>query len=172
MKVVNTQLFPYLKDFKINEIDPGSMMYKIGAIFEYLDNRIVSGHTLREIINIIDELNLQSSDELFFFPAEDGIRVLYVTGVQTCALPISGVSGVPGATRGRARGGAKRRKRRSRSIMPRSRPQKRRMWPPLSCSQRPIRSPASASPMKDRKSAVYGKSGGPSGRRTTHNRVA
>src|SRR6267378_5699870 len=24
----------------------------------------------------------------FFFPAEDGIRDLYVTGVQTCALPI------------------------------------------------------------------------------------
>src|SRR2546427_3846010 len=26
----------------------------------------------------------------FFFKAEDGIRVLTVTGVQTCALPISG----------------------------------------------------------------------------------
>src|SRR5215469_10121356 len=25
----------------------------------------------------------------FFFQAEDGIRVLYVTGVQTCALPIA-----------------------------------------------------------------------------------
>src|SRR5204862_3328213 len=25
---------------------------------------------------------------LFFFQAEDGIRDLYVTGVQTCALPI------------------------------------------------------------------------------------
>src|SRR5690349_24763318 len=25
----------------------------------------------------------------FFFQAEDGIRDLYVTGVQTCALPIS-----------------------------------------------------------------------------------
>src|SRR6266496_3907647 len=30
----------------------------------------------------------------FFFQAEDGIRDLYVTGVQTCALPISAV--VPG----------------------------------------------------------------------------
>src|SRR5690349_24882204 len=27
---------------------------------------------------------------IFFFQAEDGIRALYVTGVQTCALPISG----------------------------------------------------------------------------------
>src|SRR6266540_5643597 len=26
----------------------------------------------------------------FFFQAEDGIRDLYMTGVQTCALPISG----------------------------------------------------------------------------------
>src|SRR3712207_8390663 len=27
---------------------------------------------------------------IFFFQAEDGIRVIGVTGVQTCALPISG----------------------------------------------------------------------------------
>src|SRR5690349_24945531 len=27
---------------------------------------------------------------MFFFQAGDGIRDLYVTGVQTCALPISG----------------------------------------------------------------------------------
>src|SRR5204863_3113208 len=27
--------------------------------------------------------------DFFFFQAEDGIRDLYVTGVQTCALPIS-----------------------------------------------------------------------------------
>src|SRR5204862_1184059 len=31
----------------------------------------------------------------FFFQAEDGIRDLYVTGVQTCALPISERSGLP-----------------------------------------------------------------------------
>ena len=30
----------------------------------------------------------------FFFQAEDGIRDIGVTGVQTCALPISGSSGV------------------------------------------------------------------------------
>src|SRR6266496_6039740 len=29
----------------------------------------------------------------FFFQAEDGIRDLYVTGVQTCALPISDPAG-------------------------------------------------------------------------------
>src|SRR5204862_1821090 len=31
---------------------------------------------------------LMPSAFLFFFQAEDGIRGLYVTGVQTCALPI------------------------------------------------------------------------------------
>src|SRR5690349_25166111 len=30
-------------------------------------------------------------DFYFFFQAEDGIRDLYVTGVQTCALPISAI---------------------------------------------------------------------------------
>src|SRR5215208_6219712 len=33
----------------------------------------------------------------FFFQAEDGIREGHVTGVQTCALPISGVAGLVAA---------------------------------------------------------------------------
>src|SRR2546421_81164 len=33
-------------------------------------------------------LSFLSSDIFFFFQAEDGIRDLIVTGVQTCALPI------------------------------------------------------------------------------------
>src|SRR5688572_346875 len=41
----------------------------------------------------------------FFFQAEDGIRDLTVTGVQTCALPISGPGSVDGSrnTQGRVR---------------------------------------------------------------------
>src|SRR2546430_8372822 len=34
----------------------------------------------------------------FFFQAEDGIRDLTVTGVQTCALPISSPTGSPAST--------------------------------------------------------------------------
>src|SRR5206468_10041212 len=34
----------------------------------------------------------------FFFQAEDGIRDLIVTGVQTCALPISSASACAGLT--------------------------------------------------------------------------
>src|SRR5205823_8950600 len=32
--------------------------------------------------------------DVFFFQAEDGIRDKLVTGVQTCALPIFGISGI------------------------------------------------------------------------------
>src|SRR6266403_5802131 len=38
----------------------------------------------------------------FFFQAEDGIRDLYVTGVQTCALPIYRAQRLPEAGRARA----------------------------------------------------------------------
>src|SRR5206468_9502277 len=63
-------------------------------------------------------------DRFFFFQAEDGIRDLIVTGVQTCALPISPPEGrterrptrratwasarEDGSRRGRAREGADR----------------------------------------------------------------
>src|SRR6266496_5662906 len=40
----------------------------------------------------------------FFFQAEDGIRALYVTGVETCALPICRAPGRRGPPRWRAAG--------------------------------------------------------------------
>src|SRR2546429_1227883 len=49
----------------------------------------------------------------FFFQAEDGIRDVAVTGVQTCALPISG----PGRVRS-APAGARRRSARYRGAAP------------------------------------------------------
>src|SRR5256885_3963433 len=39
-------------------------------------------------------INLRKSGCFFFFQAEDGIRDYKVTGVQTCALPISDATGV------------------------------------------------------------------------------
>src|SRR5207253_3804792 len=38
---------------------------------------------------VISQAPLPRSVYFFFFQAEDGIRVGHVTGVQTCALPIS-----------------------------------------------------------------------------------
>src|SRR2546430_13094585 len=57
---------------------------------------------------VVDEMMMVESDGVgsseliewyeffFFFQAEDGIRDLTVTGVQTCALPISGTLNIGG----------------------------------------------------------------------------
>lgn len=62
---VNDQLFPYLRGFQNAEGDPRSMSYKIGAIFAHLDCKIASGHTLREVLDLVDSVNFQSETELF-----------------------------------------------------------------------------------------------------------
>lgn len=67
---VNNKLFPYLKGFADAAAtgagaDPKSFTCKIGGIFQYLDNKVASGHTLREVLDIIDTLNFQSGDEMF-----------------------------------------------------------------------------------------------------------
>lgn len=62
---VNKELFPYLKSFKSLTENPKSIKYKIGAIFEYLDNRIANGHTLREVLDIIDDMDFHSQSDLF-----------------------------------------------------------------------------------------------------------
>ncbi|MGE4511669.1 MAG: N-6 DNA methylase [Sulfurimonadaceae bacterium] len=65
LEFVNKDLFPYLKSFKSITEDPKSVKYKIGAIFEYLENRIANGHTLREVLDIIDEMNFQTHTDTF-----------------------------------------------------------------------------------------------------------
>ena len=62
---VNKELFPYLKGFRNIDVDYHSVRYKIGEIYYFLDNRIDSGHTLREVIDIIDGMNFQSQEDLF-----------------------------------------------------------------------------------------------------------
>lgn len=62
---INKELFPYLKAFRNPDGDYHSIKYKIGEIFYFLDNRIESGHTLREILDIVDSLNFQSQEDLF-----------------------------------------------------------------------------------------------------------
>ncbi|OIN84057.1 eco57I restriction-modification methylase family protein [Francisella sp. TX07-6608] len=65
LEFVNKELFPYLKSFKSIDEDVKSLKYKIGAIFEFLDNRIASGHTLCDVINEIDELNFNKKEDLY-----------------------------------------------------------------------------------------------------------
>src|SRR5436309_7806739 len=40
------------------------------------------------ILSLYINMRLQFPRNVFFFQAEDGIRIFHVTGVQTCALPI------------------------------------------------------------------------------------
>src|SRR5205807_7079118 len=60
-----------------------------------------------------------------FFQAEDGIRDYNVTGVQTCALPISGTGG---RRRGGNRRGGARPRRRGERVCPRRELRRRRIF--------------------------------------------
>ena len=62
---VNDKLFPYLDSFRGTESDYHSMKYKIWEIFHFIKNNIESWNTLRDVINIVDGMNFQSSDDLF-----------------------------------------------------------------------------------------------------------
>src|SRR5690349_4072338 len=53
-----------------------------------LKNRYAPANFFRRNANIAAPNAPVPSGAHFFFQAEDGIRALYVTGVQTCALPI------------------------------------------------------------------------------------
>jgi len=58
---INTELFPYLKQFKAE--DPNTIEYKIGEIFSELKNRLASGYKLRDILNIVDEMHFRLYEE-------------------------------------------------------------------------------------------------------------
>ena len=58
---VDSKLFPYLKKFKSE--NPHTIEYKIGEIFSELKNKIKSGYALRDILDIVNGLHFQSSEE-------------------------------------------------------------------------------------------------------------
>jgi type I restriction enzyme M protein len=60
---VDLKLIPYLKKFKINAESADTLEYKIGEIFNELKNKIQSGYTLREVINLVDQLRFRSHAE-------------------------------------------------------------------------------------------------------------
>lgn len=60
---VNIKLFPYLKKFKVNAESADTIEYKIGEIFSELQNKIQSGYTLREVLDLVDELHFRSQAE-------------------------------------------------------------------------------------------------------------
>ena len=60
---VNAELFPYLQKFKGSAESPDTIEYKIGEIFGEIKNKLQSGYTLREAINLVDELRFRSHAE-------------------------------------------------------------------------------------------------------------
>jgi len=60
---VNQKLFPYLHAFKQRATGPDTTEYKIGEIFGEIKNRIQSGYNLREVIDLVDELQFRSQIE-------------------------------------------------------------------------------------------------------------
>mgnify|MGYP001218807510 CR=1 FL=1 len=60
---VDLKLFPYLKKFKTEASSADTIEYKIGEIFNELKNKIQSGYTLREVINLVDELRFRTHAE-------------------------------------------------------------------------------------------------------------
>src|ERR1035437_6235743 len=60
---VDLKLFPYLRKFKTEAKGPDTIEYKIGEIFTELKNKIQSGHNLRAVIELVDELHFRSSAE-------------------------------------------------------------------------------------------------------------
>ena len=59
---VNQKLFPYLKKFKGPD-NADKIEYKIGEIFSEIRNKIHSGYTLRNILDIVDTMHFRSQSE-------------------------------------------------------------------------------------------------------------
>lgn len=76
IEFVNGKLFPYLQTFREATDDPDSLEYKIGEIFAEIANRFRSGYSLRDALEIIDQLNFGSQQ------AKHELSDLYETRIK------------------------------------------------------------------------------------------
>lgn len=60
---VDKTLFPYLQGFKQRAPAPDTIEYKIGEIFGEIKNRFNSGYSLRDALELIDQLSFRSQDQ-------------------------------------------------------------------------------------------------------------
>lgn len=60
---VDLKLFPYLKKFKSDAEHSDTIEYKIGEIYSEIKNKIQSGYTLREVLDIVDGMRFRSQEE-------------------------------------------------------------------------------------------------------------
>jgi type I restriction enzyme M protein len=59
---VNRELFPYLQGFR-GRSEPNTIEYKIGEIFGELKNKFTSGYSLRDALDLVDQLRFGSVAE-------------------------------------------------------------------------------------------------------------
>ncbi|MEO5830131.1 MAG: class I SAM-dependent DNA methyltransferase [Rhodanobacter sp.] len=76
IEFVNSELFPYLQTFRETTDDPDTLEYKIGEIFAEIANRFRSGYSLRDALEIIDQLNFGSQQ------AKHELSDLYETRIK------------------------------------------------------------------------------------------
>lgn len=60
---VNGKLFPYLQGFKQRATSPHTIEYKIGQIFSEVKNKFQSGYSLRDALELVDELRFGTQAE-------------------------------------------------------------------------------------------------------------
>jgi type I restriction enzyme M protein len=63
IEFVDKELFPYLAGFKQRADSPDTIDYKIGEIFGEIRNRFRSGYSLRDALELVDELQFRSQRE-------------------------------------------------------------------------------------------------------------
>jgi type I restriction enzyme M protein len=63
IKYVDDKLFPYLKNFRSRAEGANTIEYKIGEIFSEIENKFRSGYSLRDALELIDQLSFRSQQE-------------------------------------------------------------------------------------------------------------
>lgn len=60
---VDDNLFPYLKGFRTRAEGANTIEYKIGEIFSEIENKFRSGYSLRDALELVDQLSFRSQQE-------------------------------------------------------------------------------------------------------------
>tara|TARA_B100000676_G_scaffold308567_1_gene369700 strand:- start:1261 stop:2715 length:1455 start_codon:yes stop_codon:yes gene_type:complete len=62
---VDKELFPYFRQFRLSADNARTLEYKIGEIFDEINNKLQSGYALRNVIDAVDGLSFLSNDEKY-----------------------------------------------------------------------------------------------------------
>ena len=63
IEYVDDILFPYLQGFRSRALGPNTIEYKIGEIFNEITNSFRSGYSLRDALDLVDQLRFRSQAE-------------------------------------------------------------------------------------------------------------